>query len=98
MVGPAGGVRTFAQSVVNDTGLADTIAPHAPQVPVEALPAETLRFLLGSRYCETDLLSPIAWQLFGHSAAGWGRVPAICGFVHGHITFRDGFPRSAEKR
>ena len=93
IVAPAGGVRIFAQSVVNDTGLADTVAPCAPQVPVEALPAETLRFLLGSRYCETDLLSPIAWQLFGHSAAGWGRVQAICDFVHGHIAFGYGFAR-----
>ena len=34
------------------------------------LPEETLVFLLGSRYCETDLLSEAAWQLFCQHAAG----------------------------
>ena len=32
---------------------------------MEHLPEETLVFLLGSRYCETDQLSDIAWQRFG---------------------------------
>jgi transglutaminase-like putative cysteine protease len=57
------------------------------QHPVEELPADTLVFLLGSRYCETDLLSDIAWQLFGGSAPGAARVQAICDFVHHHIQF-----------
>jgi transglutaminase-like putative cysteine protease len=43
--------------------------------------------LLGSRYCETDRLSDTAWSLFGHIEPGWGRVAAICDFVHGHIKF-----------
>jgi transglutaminase-like putative cysteine protease len=54
---------------------------------VEQLPAETLVFLLGSRYCETDRLSDEAWRLFGHTPLGWPRVQAICDFVHSHITF-----------
>ena len=48
--------------------------PSAPQHAVEDLPAETLVYLLGSRYCETDRLSDIAWQLFAHDAAGLGRA------------------------
>ena len=54
---------------------------------MQDLPEETLVFLLGSRYCETDLLSPIAWQLFGKSQRGWPLVQAICNYVHNHITF-----------
>ena len=54
---------------------------------VPDLPEETLLFLLGSRYCETDRLSEIAWRLFGHAPTGWARVQAICDFVHNHITF-----------
>ncbi len=54
---------------------------------MEELPDETLLFLLGSRYCETDRLSETAWQLFGKSPTGWGRVQAICDYVHRHITF-----------
>ena len=40
--------------------------------PVEDLPDEVLVFLLGSRYCETDRLSDLAWSLFGDIAAGLG--------------------------
>jgi hypothetical protein len=57
------------------------------QTPVEALPEETLLFLMGSRYCETDRLSVIAWQLLGNAPTGSGRVQAICDFVHNHIAF-----------
>jgi len=47
----------------------------------------TLVFLRGSRYCETDRLSETAWNLFGQTPPGWGRVQAICDYVHRHITF-----------
>jgi transglutaminase-like putative cysteine protease len=93
IIAPAGEFRVFADALVNDSGLPDTVNPAAMQTPVETLPEETLRFLLGSRYCETDLLSPIAWQLFGNSAGGWARVQAICNFVHNHIQFGYGFAR-----
>jgi len=80
-------MRVTADAVVNDSGLPDVIVPDAQQIPVQDLPEETLLFLLGSRYCETDQLSEIAWQLFGQGPTGWGRVQAICDFVHRHITF-----------
>ena len=54
---------------------------------MEALPDEALLFLLGSRYCETDRLSEVAWALFGHTPLGWARVQAICDYVHNHIAF-----------
>jgi transglutaminase-like putative cysteine protease len=81
---------------VNDSGEPDVVEPWAVQTPVESLPEEALRFLLASRYCETDLLSPIAWQMFGNSPTGWGRVQAICDFVHHHIQFGYGFARSTK--
>jgi transglutaminase-like putative cysteine protease len=74
-------------ALLNDTGLADLVAPWASQTPVELLPDSALVFLLGSRYCETDQLNEIAWTLFGHGPTGWARVQAICDFVHGHIEF-----------
>lgn len=49
------------------------------------LPDDSLVYLMGSRYCETDKLSQFAWDIFGTVAPGWGRVQAICDFVHGHI-------------
>jgi len=90
---PAGRVRISSDALVNDTGQRDVAAPHAPQHPVQSLPEDTLMFLLGSRYCETDRLSDTAWKLFEHSPAGWARVQAICDFVHGHVEFSHGHAR-----
>ena len=87
IVAPTGRTRITADVVVNDSGLVDAIVPDARQVAVQDLPEETLLFLLGSRYCETDRLSEIAWSLFEHAPTGWGRVQAICNYVHRHITF-----------
>jgi len=42
---------------------------------------------LSSRYCEVDLLSNTAAQLFGNMRPGWQRVQAICDWVHGYVTF-----------
>ena len=44
-------------------------------------------YLFGSRYCETDRLSDVAWKLFEKTTPGWERVQAICDFVHNHIQF-----------
>jgi transglutaminase-like putative cysteine protease len=63
------------------------VAPWAVQTPVEYLPESTLIYLLGSRYCETDQLSELAWQHFGAGPTGWARVQAVCDFVHRHIEF-----------
>jgi transglutaminase-like putative cysteine protease len=87
LVAPAGRVCISADALVNDTGLPDPAASEALQHPVSALPEDTLAFLLGSRYCETDRLSDTAWRLFERSPMGWGRVQAICDFVHNHIEF-----------
>lgn len=87
IVAPAGRLVLSADALVHDSGETDPIALGAPQVPVEQLPESTLVFLLGSRYCETDQLSNVAWQLFGNAPTGWGRVQTICDFVHQHIEF-----------
>ena len=87
IVAPAGRIRLWSSAIVRDSGEPDAAAPSVEQVPVEHLPDETLVFLLGSRYCETDRLSTLAWSLFGNTPAGWARVQAICDFVHNHIAF-----------
>jgi transglutaminase-like putative cysteine protease len=87
IVAPAGRMRLSADGVVLDSGLPDVVAPSAPQHDVGDLPSETLGFLLGSRYCETDRLSEAAWKLFAGTAPGWARVQAVCDWVHHHITF-----------
>ncbi|MEO8384884.1 MAG: transglutaminase family protein [Betaproteobacteria bacterium] len=87
IVAPIGRTRISADAYVNDSGLTDIVARQAQQMAVRDLPEETLLFLLGSRYCETDRLSETAWQLFGSGPTGWDRVQAICDYVHHHITF-----------
>ncbi len=87
IVAPAGRLQLSATGVVNDTGKTDPVVPTARQLDLKDLPEDTLVFLMGSRYCETDLLSNAAWQLFGLTAPGWQRVQAICDFVHNHIVF-----------
>jgi len=87
IVAPAGQIRITSNAVVRDAGQPDPVVPDAVQHEVQDLPEDTLVFLLGSRYCETDHLSDTAWRLFGHTPPGWARVQAICDFVHGHITF-----------
>lgn len=86
-VAPAGRVSMSTDALIQDSGLADAVAPYAQQHPVNELPEETLIFLLGSRYCETDVLSQTAWNLFGGTPEGWPRVQAICDFVHNRIQF-----------
>jgi transglutaminase-like putative cysteine protease len=87
IVAPKGQLKLSANGLVRDSGLPDLVVPQARQTPVEALPDDTLLFLLGSRYCETDRLSEIAWQLFDKTPTGWARVQAICDYVHRHISF-----------
>jgi transglutaminase-like putative cysteine protease len=87
LVAPAGPFTLRTNTVVRDSGIPDQAYPDAVQHPVEQLPSDTLQFLLGSRYCETDALSDEAWRLFGHMMPGWSRVQAICDFVHDRMTF-----------
>ena len=70
-----------------DSGQPSTVAPQAVQHILPDLPNDTLMYLLGSRYCETDRFSELAWSLFKDVPPGWGRVQAICDFVHRHIEF-----------
>ena len=96
IVAPKGKVRLTADTVVRDSGKPDIVATEAPQNEVDDLPAETLVYLLGSRYCDTDHLIDFAWKQFEASPPGWGRVQAICDFVHQHVTF--GYPHARSTR
>jgi transglutaminase-like putative cysteine protease len=86
LVAPPGHIRLTTDALVRDSGLPEPVFPTAGQHPIENLPDEVLLFLLGSRYCETDRLSTVAWSMFGH-VEGWARVQAICDFVHQHVSF-----------
>ncbi|MFT4053951.1 MAG: transglutaminase family protein [Novosphingobium sp.] len=84
---PVGRTQISCDFVIADDGLPDRQVPTARQHDIAELPSDILPFLLGSRYCETDLLSVIAWEMFGHIQPGWQRVQAVVDFVHGHLEY-----------
>jgi transglutaminase-like putative cysteine protease len=86
-VAPGGPLRLSSRTSIVDSGDLDDYAPDAPEVPVEQLPSDVLRYLLGSRYCEVDLLTQTAADLFGSLPHGWRRVEAVCSWVHHHLRF-----------
>jgi transglutaminase-like putative cysteine protease len=87
ILAPAGRVRISANGIVSDTGRPDVYEPDACQHAIEDLPSDTLVFLLGSQYCDTQNLSDLAWSLFQDLPPGWMRVQGICDFVHKRIQF-----------
>jgi len=91
---PAGRFLMRYDAVVEDSGLTDAADPGAAETPVSELPTECMGYLLGSRYCETDHLSNLAWSLFGHTKPGWERVQAIVDYVHDRLSFGYGYARS----
>jgi transglutaminase-like putative cysteine protease len=90
---PAGRLRLFNSTLIRDSGELDDEAPDAVEHPIDQLPHEVLQFLLPSRYCEVDLLSPAAADLFGDSPHGWARVQAICSWVYQKVTFGYAYAR-----
>jgi transglutaminase-like putative cysteine protease len=84
---PPGRTTISTEFEIYDAGTPDHVPLDALQHDIRDLPDDVLVFLLGSRYCETDLLSNTAWSMFGHARAGWPRVQAILDYVHNHIHF-----------
>jgi transglutaminase-like putative cysteine protease len=90
---PAGELHLHGSTLIEDSGEPDAAGEGAEELPVVKLPTETLQFLLSSRYCEVDLLSPISHELFGTVEPGWPRVLAICDWVHQKVEFGYQFAR-----
>jgi transglutaminase-like putative cysteine protease len=86
-VAPAGLIRFHSDSTIVASDGPDPTEAGLGETPVALLPDDCLLYLLGSRYCETDRLSQMAWDRFGPITPGWGRVQAICDMVHDHIRF-----------
>ena len=87
IVAPAGLIEIRNEFLISDSGLPDEVAPDARQLDVAELPDDVLVYLLGSRYCDTQKLSDLAWSLFGNVTPGWQRVQAICDYAHQRISF-----------
>ncbi len=87
LVAPKGILTLSNRFTIRDSGIQDTLPWGARQAPIEELPHDVIVFLLGSRYCDTDLLATKAWELFGKIEGGWPRVHAILDYAHNRIQF-----------
>jgi transglutaminase-like putative cysteine protease len=90
---PAGPLRFLGEATISDSGLYDHQEYGASEHPIDDLPDDVLQFLLSSRYCEVDLLSVVAGELFGHLPRGWSRVRAVCDWVWSRVRFGYQFAR-----
>ena len=83
---------------VNYRAMVELNTPAAPlhldESPVTAVPDDALRYLMPSRYCESDVMSRAAQQLFGNLSPGMSRVRAIEDWIHDSINYLPGFSNS----
>ncbi|HEY1479360.1 MAG TPA: transglutaminase family protein, partial [Gaiellales bacterium] len=83
------GISTFSYDAIVEIPSENEPMPGPGDVQhrIEDLPAELLHWLLPSRYSESDVLSPDAWEYFGHTNPGVERVQAVCDWIHGNIAY-----------
>lgn len=67
-----------------DNALLPPVTPEA----ITALPTPLLRYVLPSRYCDSDKLTNFAWEKFGHIEHGLPRMDAISAWLHHNIEYR----------
>ncbi|NKE66776.1 transglutaminase family protein [Ramlibacter sp. RBP-2] len=70
------------------------IDEHLPEVPVGQLPDAIFHYLMPTRYCESDLMGPVAQQLFGNAPPGISRVRTVVKWIHENIAYRPGSTKS----
>jgi transglutaminase-like putative cysteine protease len=90
LVMPQGELVLRYDAVVAVPDEPDLDATAARQLPVDQIPGEVLHFTLPSRYCLSDQLMGMAWELFGQTEPSGARVQAVCDWVHDNITFQYG--------
>jgi transglutaminase-like putative cysteine protease len=87
LIAPPGPISIWSRFVIHDHGFPETLPLNAHQHSVPELPDETLKFLMGSRYCDTQKLTSTAWSLFGGYSEGWPRLQAVLDYTHNRIGF-----------
>jgi transglutaminase-like putative cysteine protease len=93
IMAPPGRLKLWYDNVIWDSGEPEQTIDGQRLHPVDELPNDLLRYLMGSRYCEVDRLSPMAWDLFGKTPATHERVQAVMDWVHRNVQFGYKFAR-----
>jgi transglutaminase-like putative cysteine protease len=91
---PAGKLRIWYDNVVWDSGQKEPIIDGLRLHTLEELPNDLIRYLMGSRWCEVDRLSQMAWDLFGKTPPTHERVQAVMDWVHRNVQFGYRFARA----
>jgi transglutaminase-like putative cysteine protease len=84
---PMGASSLRYDALLEVPATADPVRPGAAEVAPEQLPDDVLVYTLPSRFCPVQELADDAWRLFGSITPGWGRVQAICDWVHAEVVF-----------
>lgn len=87
LIAPPGRLSIWNRFVIAHSGLPEQLPIHAYQHTVPELPEDTLQYLMGSRYCDTQKMSKIAWSQFGGYWQGWPLAKAIMDYAHSRIRF-----------
>ena len=66
------------------------VASDAARMPVNALPAGVLHYLLQSRYCPSDMMQDQALTVVGRAAPGYAQVEKIRAWIHDNLQYRYG--------
>jgi transglutaminase-like putative cysteine protease len=70
------------------------VDPALAELPVGQVPDEIFRYLLATRYCESDVLCAEVQQMFGKFPPGLARVRAIVDWIHDNVEYKPGSTNS----
>jgi transglutaminase-like putative cysteine protease len=77
-----------------DCGVQVYSAGEVEATPVSALDSSAIPFLFPSRYCQSDRLSRLAWDLFGGIENPHKKVVAIADWIHDNVEYLPGSTNS----
>ena len=89
LTAPAGQFTIRAEATVETAETID-VAPGAPFTPAQELPDGALQFLLPSRYCQSDKLGALAFEIAGNAAPGYDQAEAIRSWINANVEYRYG--------
>jgi transglutaminase-like putative cysteine protease len=92
LVAPSGGFSVYTSAQVITADSVDT-APQAPFVEIQNLPEDILKYLLPSRYCESDRFGEMATAITAHRIPGYDQVAEIEYWLQQYIQYA---PSSSE--
>jgi transglutaminase-like putative cysteine protease len=57
------------------------------QVPISKLPPEVIPYLFPSRYCQSDKLTRLATDKFGHFKSAYEKILAVCHWISENVSY-----------